>query len=210
MHKENYFFNKQLSKEEYEKQTKEILKNPEEFKKAQKKFEEFQLKFPRKFAQIAKSENSTGDGIKNCKNAFDCFDGYKAEDVKWIDNFPGDIKDCYDQSGTAQIELAVDSVCAGLQAYHIRYSVVALTSSYCDYCVNIKGCKNCFGCVGIKQKSYCIFNKQYSKEEYETLTQKLITHMKETGEWGELFPIELSPYPFEETQAHDYHPKLWK
>lgn len=198
-HKENCYFNKQLTKTEYEKQLKDPTKNFQ-------KFEEFKLEFPRKFAQIAKSENVTGDAIKNCKNAFECFDGYGAQDVKWIDNFPGDIKDCYDQLGVAQLELAVDSVCAGLQAYHIRYSVVALTSSYCDYCVNVKSCKNCFGCVGIKQKSFCIFNKQYSESEYKELTKKLIAHMKETGEWGELFPIELSPYPYEETQAQDYYP----
>jgi hypothetical protein len=51
---------------------------------------------------------------------------------------------------------------------------------------------NCFGCVGIKKKEYCIFNKQYTKEEYERLREKLIEHMKDTGEWGEFFPVELS------------------
>jgi len=28
-------------------------------------------------------------------------------------------------------------------------------------------CSDCFGCVGLRDKQYCIWNKQYSKEEYQ-------------------------------------------
>ncbi|MBP7884916.1 hypothetical protein KAZ93_01885 [Patescibacteria group bacterium] len=38
-------------------------------------------------------------------------------------------------------------------------------------------CKNCFGCVGLKNHEYCIFNKQYSKEDYEVQVAKIISHM---------------------------------
>lgn len=51
-------------------------------------------------------------------------------------------------------------------------------SLYCKLCVN--NCRNCFGCVGLKQKQYCIFNKQYTKEEYEKLVPQIITHMQNT------------------------------
>ena len=34
---------------------------------------------------------------------------------------------------------------------------------YCGFCI---GSKSCFGCVGLYKKEYCIFNKQYTKEEY--------------------------------------------
>ena len=29
------------------------------------------------------------------------------------------------------------------------------------------GCTSCFGCTGLRSKSYCIFNEQYTKEEYK-------------------------------------------
>jgi len=34
----------------------------------------------------------------------------------------------------------------------------------------------------------------------------IIEHMKKTGEWGEFFPISLSPFAYNETTAQDYFP----
>jgi len=31
---------------------------------------------------------------------------------------------------------------------------------------NLRGCNNCFGCFNLRSSSYCIWNKQYTKEEY--------------------------------------------
>jgi hypothetical protein len=31
--------------------------------------------------------------------------------------------------------------------------------------------------------------------------------MQKTGEWGEFFPIETSPFNYEETVAMDYYPQ---
>jgi hypothetical protein len=58
----------------------------------------------------------------------------------------------------------------------------------------------------LKNKKYCILNKQYSKDEYEKLKEKIIEQMKERGEWGESFPIEYSPFPYNDTLAQDYFP----
>ena len=65
--------------------------------------------------------------------------------------------------------------------------------------------KYLFGCVGLKKKQYCILNKQYTKEEYEVLVPKIIEHMKRTGEWGEFFPISISPFSYNETVAQEYY-----
>jgi hypothetical protein len=70
----------------------------------------------------------------------------------------------------------------------------------------MNNCNNCFGCIGLKHQEYCILNKQYSKEEYEQLVPKLIEHMQSNGEWGEFFPIELSPFAYNETNAFDLFP----
>jgi hypothetical protein len=37
----------------------------------------------------------------------------------------------------------------------------------------IFGCKNCFGCVGLYQKQYCMFNEQLTKEEFENRLKQL-------------------------------------
>ncbi len=74
------------------------------------------------------------------------------------------------------------------------------------YCMFCPGSSDCFGCVGLKRKRYCILNKQYSKEEYEELVPKIIAHMRTTGEWGEFFPISMSPYAYNHTLAQRYYP----
>ncbi|MDR0650606.1 MAG: hypothetical protein LBG59_04305 [Candidatus Peribacteria bacterium] len=65
---------------------------------------------------------------------------------------------------------------------------------------------NLFGCIGLRGKEYCILNKQYTKEEYETLVPKIIEKMKADGERGEFFPAFISPFGYNETLADDYFP----
>jgi len=49
-------------------------------------------------------------------------------------------------------------------------------------------------------------NKSYSEREYETLCAKIVGHMQSTGEWGEFFPHELSPFGYNESVANEYFP----
>jgi len=79
-------------------------------------------------------------------------------------------------------------------------------SSDCDYCLYSRNAKHLFACIGLKQSSYCIFNKQYSKEEYFALREKISEHMKKTKEWGEFFPISIAPFAYNETVAQEFFP----
>jgi hypothetical protein len=63
-----------------------------------------------------------------------------------------------------------------------------------------------FGCVSLRQKQNCILNKAYTKLEYEQLFKRLKNHMKETGEWGQFFPLKMAPYAYNETVAHAWWP----
>ena len=51
-----------------------------------------------------------------------------------------------------------------------------------------------------------IFNKKYSKADYEILREKIIEHMKKTGEYGEFFPPSIAPVYYNETQGNLYMP----
>ncbi|MBT7736975.1 hypothetical protein HN709_04770, partial [Candidatus Peregrinibacteria bacterium] len=67
-------------------------------------------------------------------------------------------------------------------------------------------CMDIFGCVGLRSKKFCIFNKEYSKEDYADLRAKIIDHMKKTGEWGQFFPVSVSPFHYNETAANYRYP----
>lgn len=52
---------------------------------------------------------------------------------------------------------------------YMEYSDHMTDSAYCYDC---SGCANVFGCVNLKNKSFCIFNRQLSKEEYRSKVQE--------------------------------------
>ncbi len=202
--KKYHFFNEPLEKKEYESRVAAARKDFENF---QKKFSEFRYKFPHMYAHLMHCENSTGDAIKNCKNVFNSFEGYESEDCKYMFNFPGQCKDSMDVSGCAETQLVYDSACV-YPAYNTKFSIMLMNARDISYSIYCMSGKNLFGCVGVQRGEYCIFNKQYSKEEYEKLRAKIIEHMKRTGEYGEFFPISMAQFGYNETSAQDYFPLI--
>ena len=75
-----------------------------------------------------------------------------------------------------------------------------------EYCLNCPNSNNCFGCAGLIKGSYCILNKQYSKEEYKKLRAEIIAKMKEEGIYGDFFPKNLSHLGYNESSAIDEFP----
>ena len=61
-----------------------------------------------------------------------------------------------------------------------------------EYCLDCYDCENCFACVGLRKKRFCIFNVQYSEEEYWQRVDELKCVMLERGEYGEYFSAAFS------------------
>ena len=51
-------------------------------------------------------------------------------------------------------------------------------------------------CFGLQNKSYCVLNKQYSKEEYFKIIDEIKTEMLERGEYGDVLGLEFSAQPY--------------
>ncbi|MEK7123096.1 MAG: hypothetical protein AAB855_04565, partial [Patescibacteria group bacterium] len=209
--KQHCFFNEQLSKSEYDTRMREYQLNSfNMLERAKKVFEDFLLTQPRKHVHIVNSEQCTGDYIansKNCVNAFLCFDG--SEESADILRAAG-IRDSARVTNSDPLQVGYEvtncsNYLAGMQRLVCCMSCTGQCYNlwYCDYCDNAQ---DSFGCIGLKKKSYCILNKQYAKEEYETLRLQLIEHMKKTGEWGKFFPASFSPFAYNESFAIDYFP----
>ncbi|MFH0712259.1 MAG: hypothetical protein V2A55_00140, partial [Candidatus Jorgensenbacteria bacterium] len=60
--------------------------------------------------------------------------------------------------------------------------------------------------MGLKNASYCILNKKYPEAEYEQLVSAIIEDMRRRGEYGEFFPKEFSPFPYNESIAQENFP----
>ena len=147
--------------------------------------------------------NSTGSLISNCKNVFNGFEVDKGEDSKNI-YAAVDIKDSMDLYHVGlQLELCYElqgcTRVSNCQFCHLCYD--NMNVMYGDTCQNSQ---NLFACVSVKKGEYMIFNKKYSKAEYEKLKDKIIEHMQDTGEYGEFFPPQIAPVYYNETQGNLY------
>lgn len=203
-HKEYYFFNEKLSHEEYGNKAKEYLKNRSAREEAKEKSRQNFLKFPHRAAKIINCENVTGDYLLGCK---DVYEGYlidNSRDVKYA--YIGlDIKDGRDLSSYGWGEVLFNCASSMKDSFCLAVSSTCNVhfSQYCFVCYNSS---NLFGCVGLNHKQYCILNKQYTKEEYENLLQRIIEHMTKSKEYGQFFPIKISPFCYNETIAQEYFP----
>jgi len=203
--KEYYFENQKFSQEDYEKKVSEILNSPEKFKKAMSDFDEMRKKRIYKYANVLNCENCTGDFLLNSKNCEDCYDCSDSEDAKYV-QVGVQTKDLMDCSNMyVKPELSYE-VLGTITTYNVNFCLYVFNSNNLLYCESCFGSQNCFGCIGLRNKKYCVFNKQYSQEEYENLVPKIIEHMMKNGEWGEYFPREISPYSYNETVANEYYP----
>jgi hypothetical protein len=214
----NYVFgNKQYTKEEYQKKIEEL--NLGSFSNFEKIKEEFDFliknKAIHKYAQIYNSQGVLGDYIGNSKNVHYSFDVLNSENIKYSTRVLALAKDSYDNQGLAQGELIYESVATSFGSYKDFFTYICVGSKECQYSLMCKNCSNCFGCVGLVNSSYCIFNKQYKKEEYFEIVERIKSHMDEIPyvdqkgrvyKYGEFFPYDLSPFGYNETNAHDFFP----
>lgn len=204
--KEYYVKNKKVSKEEYEK-TGKFLHAHSAIQDAIKMFNELRLKYPQKYMHGVQNENVFGDYLNNCKNAQWCFDSSTLWDCKYVFQGFMPLKNCMDIQECGEGERLYECAFSGYEAFDSKFCNLMLgTCSNMQYCSHSPHSANCFGCIGIRRKSYCILNKQYSKEEYNDMLSRIIKHMTEAGEYGEFYPIELSNFDYNETLAQEYFP----
>ncbi|MFA6917580.1 MAG: hypothetical protein WC285_01955 [Candidatus Gracilibacteria bacterium] len=205
--KDYYIFNKSVSKEEFEKFTEEFKKGSyQNFQKYTKDFKEKVIgKAIHKLDHNLNTENCTGDYLLNSKNCVDSYLGESSQDTRYCTGMDEKIQDSMDLDGCAKCELAYEGMCVnGMNVKFCTYTYMDVSD--CTYCDITMASLNCFGCIGLQHKNYCILNKQYTKEEYEKLLPKIIEHMRRGGEFGEFFPASLSTFCCNETVAHEYFP----
>ncbi len=212
-----YFRNEPLAKEEYARRVSEIDTGSwaklEEYKK---EFTELYRKSIHRFTNFKNVTNSVGHAFSNTKNAHFCFNGSDLEDCRYM-FFVNYGKDAADINNGDHMEHCYENSTNGVNAYGVKFSIDAWPEvrdmEYSDTCRS--GVSDLFGCISVRKRRHCILNKQYSEEEYKTLIKKIKQHMDEMPyvdqkgriyKYGEFFPVELAPFGYNETMAHDWFP----
>ncbi len=214
-------FNVKYSKEEYAEKLKELkFESWAELNAFQKKAEEFWLSKPsREYQGNSLNVNVTGEYVYESKNSEDMYIANGAEDCRYCEFITvKPAKDCYDYAGWGNNATEIyESVTVGENANSVYFSTECWPDGFdLQYCFwNISG-KHNFGCVNLKKKQYCILNKEYSKEEFETLRARIIEDMKANPYvdalgrkfgYGEFFSPELGKFPYNKSNAMRFFPK---
>jgi hypothetical protein len=206
--KQYWIYNKESTKEEFEKVRNEFLSlRGRDRDKKIKEIRDFLKTFPKKHTHALANENFTGDYVYHCKNVKNSFMLGYSENITNCFNLEN-CKDSLDHDFWGEgSEKVLESEEVGDNAYNIAFCQHCWGSNNLLYCIGlVNNSRNCFGCVNLKGAEYCIFNKQYTKEEYEKKVAAIIEHMKKTGEWGEFFPMKMSYFAYNESAAYDYFP----
>lgn len=203
--KEYHIRNKPVSREAFEAELQKLRGSATAFASLQKEFQDMERNRTHRAANIVSSEECTGDYLENCKRCIDCFDLNNSEDCchAYVGVSVKDLQHCSNMY--LKVELCLD-VLGAIEVYHSAYCLFCFYCQdllYSEYCFH---CQECFGCVGLKNKRHCIFNVQYTKEEYERIVPAIIERMQRDHEWGMFFPRDRAPFGYNETLAQEYFP----
>jgi len=207
------WLNEQLTKDDYKKRLEKYFSDLSFRAEEEGKFITLLLSFPHRYAYIIKSSDSIGDYIVNSKRCLNCFKVQEMIDSKNIVR-ASEMKDSMEVSFDDRSELSYE-IMSGEQDYKFSFGNTCWYSSEIQYCSFCFDSQSLFACIGLRNKSYCILNKQYTKEEYEKLVPRIIEHMNQMPyidqkgrvyKYGEFFPPELSPFSYNETIAQEYFP----
>lgn len=191
------WFNEQLSESEWkERKSKVDLGKYSDFQKYQKQFYEMMDRdavWPENFN--VRSQECRGDYLVDCVDSVNGFSERESKHCFWtqfgqanehtyFNMWTGFATNIYSSNGS-------------------KNSDRTICCHYCKYCQDMEysflcfNCEHCFGCVNLKRKKFCIFNKQYSEEEYWKKVDEIKCGMLERGEYGKFFPAKFSPMGFQ-------------
>ncbi len=218
--KQYYFFNEPCAKEEYFNKVKQYdLGSREVVAQLKEKINKFWNQYPQKFAEGIKNLNVSGNYIFNSKNVNSCYEVGDSENLKYCQFlFIASTKDCYDVTmWGGGLSYAYDSMGVGGGTNGIKFSVDCWANLMnIEYCFDLLVANSdLFGCVNLRNKKFCILNKQYSEAEYKNLIPKIKKHMIDVPyidkqgrvyKYGEFFPPEIYPSAYNETIVQEYFP----
>ena len=116
----------------------------------------------------------------NCDYSFDCWYSkncyfvtcaWRIEDSMYCDLGLAEMKDCMDCTWPMREASACYQCSFGKNLSHCFYVENSVSTHHCTLWFNLDGCSYCYGCTDLVNKQYYIFNKPYSKHEYEVMMQ---------------------------------------
>lgn len=132
-------------------------------------FKELQTRVPRPHTANYAEARLINSLYTNCagdlKNCYLVFGALKNEDCAYS-HYIDDSRDCFDTFYCIKSEGCYESLDLE-RCYNVFFSQSCAQCSDSLFLFDCRNCSNCIGSNGLRNKSYYIFNKPYTKEEYK-------------------------------------------
>lgn len=130
------------------------------------KFENLKKQFPTPMHIVSNIENCNSvDNLFRSANCYYVFNSSCMESCLYVSDGYQETRDvdcCFGLYSEDMCECT--DYCDSNSCYFCQFVTRAYNLLYSYFCVD---CHDCFGCTNLTNKSYCIFNVQYTKKEYE-------------------------------------------
>ena len=134
-------------------------------------FHELQKRVP---YQATDNRNCTNcdycESVIRCKNCTIVFGGLQSINCHYCENAVFS-RDTIDSDCIFNADHIYETVYSN-GVYNTKFSFFSDECIDCSFIFNCLGCSNCFGCVNLRNQKYCIWNKQYTKEDYKKEIEK--------------------------------------
>lgn len=190
--------NKVMTKEEYEQQKEVILTQQQEYLT---RYKELNWK-----AENIASTKVSGNFLIESEDVENGYFAYRLKNGRNVFNVWGfesneNLYDCCSGGGPTSADMyGVNGFALWSENCYICCHVPNCNNLYYSY--YMESCSYCLGCVGLKNRQFCIFNKEYSKEERLILAEKIFTQMDASWIVGNFFPGYLNPFYFNDSLAY--------
>jgi len=194
--------NKEYTQEEYRKKMAEInMGSYSVFHSLKNKFIEEIVK-KQNYIRMINTENSDGNFLINCKNCHNCYDVEDGEDCMNLRIGSNHLKDVIDSHAIVDGSELIYSNVSTTESYNCHNVIGCWTTRDSCYGEFLQGCQDCIGCISLRYKKNCIFNKQYSKEEFDDLKKQIIDQLGDY--YGLPFPFKCAPFTYLDSTFRDY------
>lgn len=201
-----HIYNEKVAPEIYKQFIDTYISSAKKRNEVHQKVHEFFLKTPKKNLDIVASEDCIGNHISHSKECNQCYTVENVENAKQCNTILN-MKNAHDSNQVGvNSEWLYEMMTCSMNITNCKFSLILRNNcSNLLYCSDMNSCTDCFGCIGLRDKQYCILNKQYTKEEYEQLVSKIIEKMIIDKERWEFFPATISPFGYNETVANELY-----
>jgi hypothetical protein len=190
--------NKQYTEQEYKQKKKELLDANKH------KFYATYIALSSKAKNLV-SENVTGQLLIECSDVQDGYYSYKIQDghntfLVWGLEWDEHIYNMFVGWAPTSTHM-YGSVLWWMYSENVYSCFMFDNCNNVWYSVYMADCSFCFGCVGLKNKQFCIFNKQYTKEDRFTTVEMILSWLEKDGLLWNFFPATMNPFYFNDTAA---------